>query len=416
MMIERYRDMIDRLQAKEALDRWMFLGFAIVGSAIIWISKGLGVDAIVVAILAAASMIGYAVIVSRGEKLKQRADQLGDNCYYLGLLYTLASLSFAIFTFDPANTATTIVQGFGIALISTILGLALRVYFIQGQPDLASAEENTRIALTEAAARVRAELDGVLQAFATFATQTQQHLVELRDDVRADVVQTTTEAKNSTLSIASEAKQAIAGQANETVAEVRKIAASVGRVVKSLESHADVLGVIAERSGGQLEQIKAMESAGQAAAGALDQVTRAADLVQKHQASLDENSKRLVTASESMATSMSAMQKAAAEFETLMEARIASIGSIPERALDRIDDALDSALSRWKSAIDAQVRGIEEAQGLMAQARADEIGALKRHNEELAAEVRSSREKVGQVHSALVEMTSELTSQISAQS
>lgn len=113
---------VDRLRERQFFDRWAFLLFSFGGSAAILAFKSQNTNTVVVAAGAATLMLIYAFLAGSGAA-KLRADQAGDNCYYLGLIYTLASLGFAIFTFDPANTATTIVQGFGVALTTTVVGL-----------------------------------------------------------------------------------------------------------------------------------------------------------------------------------------------------------------------------------------------------------------------------------------------------
>ena len=107
----------DRLRDRGFIDQWGFMVFAGLGFIAIFLAKSLGIDTMWVAAGAIGSMIAYAVIIGTRGTGRVRADQAGDNCYYLGLIYTLASLSYAIWTFDPTDTATTIVQGFGLSLI-----------------------------------------------------------------------------------------------------------------------------------------------------------------------------------------------------------------------------------------------------------------------------------------------------------
>ena len=56
---------------------------------------------------------------------KLRLDVAGDNMYYLGFLYTLSSLAVAI----TISEAEQILANFGVAISSTILGIAARVAF-----------------------------------------------------------------------------------------------------------------------------------------------------------------------------------------------------------------------------------------------------------------------------------------------
>lgn len=413
-MFYRYRDMADRLREREWADRWAFLLFAIGGSVLIWGSKGLGVDPIYVALGAMIVMLGYAALVNLGPKLKLRADQLGDNCYYLGLVFTLASLSYAIFTFDPANTATTIVQGFGVALVSTVLGLVLRVFFSQGQPDLAMAEDNARIALTQTAAAVRAELDGVLLSFQTFAVQTQQHLVELRDQVRGDYESVGATVRTTIDEAADTVRTTLAEQAAETNGEMRKVTRSMGKLVSAIEGHAATLGSITERTSAQLEGLTAIENAGLAAAAALVQVSGGAETMQRSQAGLAENVDRVAATAATMGETVAAMKAAAERFDTLVEARLATLGEAPLKLGDGLDRALADALARWQETISGHNKSHAQALRDFETARVTELQTSVRHNEALAVELGRSREMVGKVHGALVEMTDQLTARVAA--
>ena len=412
-MFGRYGNMIDRLQQREWSDRWIFLLFALIGSMAIWLAKAVGLDAFIVALGAIGAMLAYAALANLGPSLKMRADQIGDNCYYLGLVFTLASLSYAIFTFDPADTATTIVQGFGVALVSTVLGLVLRVFFSQGRPDLAMAEDNARLALTETAVSVRAELDGVLLAFQTFAVQTQQHLIELRDQVSQDVTAIGASAREAISEMSESSRLMVHNQSLETVDEIRKVASSVGRLVKSIDRHSDALGEVGGKTSKQLEDLAAIEKAGAAAADALTQITGSAEMVHRYQVAANDSNDKLVAAGASMASAVGGISQATERFEVLIEQKINALGKAPMDISGRLDAELTEALNRWQQTIS---RCADENAGFLdalRRAREAELEAARRHNEALEAEVERSREKVGLVHNSLVDMTNELTSQLS---
>ncbi|KPF78327.1 hypothetical protein IP88_04005 [alpha proteobacterium AAP81b] len=389
-MAEQRRDFIDRLVKREWTDRWAFLLFALGGSLLIVTAKSQGADAILVSIMAIAIMAGYAALVYFGPRLKLRPDQLGDNCYYMGLVFTLASLSYAIFTFDPAKTATTIIQGFGVALASTVVGLVLRVFFSQGQPDLAMAEENARLALTDTAARMRAELDGVVLAFQTFALQTQQHLTELRD----------------------QAKTAVIDQSASTVEDVRKVSSSVRSLVKALESHAEAVGGIAGRTSAHAEALGSVETAAGAAGAALLRITASAETMSRYQETVQASGEKFASASDSISAAAAAMLKAAQDFDAVVEARLAVLNKAPLKVSERLATALTETITRWEQTIDQHATSHVEVLNTLAQARADELAALQRHNAALDAEVSRSRDNVAKVHKALVELTTDLTAQV----
>lgn len=173
-MEPRRTGLIDRLAERGLVDRWGFLLFALGGAACILVAKHSGLSPVLVAAAAAITMVLYAAVTQAKGTGRLRGDQAGDNCYYLGLIYTLTSLAYAIFLFDPAETATTIVQGFGIALATTIMGIVLRVFFNQTRVDLVETEDTARLELADAAGRLKAELAATVVSMNDFGRRTRQ--------------------------------------------------------------------------------------------------------------------------------------------------------------------------------------------------------------------------------------------------
>jgi len=75
------------------------------------------------------------VVIYFSRNLRLRDDQSGDNLYYMGFLFTLTSLGVSLYQFSVERAAEEIVQNFGIAIASTITGIALRVVFNQMRRD-----------------------------------------------------------------------------------------------------------------------------------------------------------------------------------------------------------------------------------------------------------------------------------------
>ena len=119
-------------------------------------------------------MLVYALALGLARYLRLRDDQAGDNLYYLGFLYTLTSLGVSLWQFSVDDGAEGIVTNFGIAIASTILGVALRVVFNQMRQDPLEVERTARLELADAARRVRQELDATTFEFASFRRATQQ--------------------------------------------------------------------------------------------------------------------------------------------------------------------------------------------------------------------------------------------------
>jgi hypothetical protein len=123
-------------------------------------------------------MLFYVGAVTILGRLRIEPEAIGDNCYYLGFLLTLSSLSATLYQLAQSQEQTelmrSIVSGFGIALISTILGILLRVIFIQLRPDIVARDRETRIELQQAARDLRLVLAtsvATMKQFSIEATQ-----------------------------------------------------------------------------------------------------------------------------------------------------------------------------------------------------------------------------------------------------
>ena len=99
----------------------------------------------------------------RNKEFFIKEDQVGDNAYYMGFLFTLASLSHALFAFNnlSGNEINQIVGNFGVALWSTIAGIASRVYIAQLRQDIDEVEEDVKIKLLETSNRLTNELNQI---------------------------------------------------------------------------------------------------------------------------------------------------------------------------------------------------------------------------------------------------------------
>jgi hypothetical protein len=143
----------------------VFMLFVAAGSAYIILGKLGGIGQIYVTFVPVVIMVSYALMIWLARGLRLRDDQAGDNLYYMGFLFTLTSLGVSLYQFNAARAAEEIVQNFGIAIGSTITGIALRVIFNQMRQDPVEIERMMRLELAEAARRVRRELDSTVIEF-----------------------------------------------------------------------------------------------------------------------------------------------------------------------------------------------------------------------------------------------------------
>ncbi len=407
-MSEKTIPFVDRLQERGLIDRWGFLAFAGLGSLAILAAKYSDAPSWTVAVGAVGLILLYAIIINIRGTGKLRADQAGDNCYYLGLIYTLTSLSYAIFTFDPNKTATTIVQGFGIALASTIAGLILRVFFNQSRVDLFEVEDTARLELADAAAKLKGELSLLSLSFKEFTVGLQQSVTEVRDAANENM----REASNRTVAtleeLAQELRTTLEAQSTELAAHGKKVAKSTASVAASLERHMQSLDSLSERFDGVSAVIKQTADAAQSLA------SHSSELLAQTKASRETQDQALAIVSQlerasydllsNVNSAAQNMQRWQAEFSS----RLSDLTNGPHKTSEAALKAVGSAADGVSAAM-TNLRAIQEdAVKAVASSTEGLLTIVKDHNASLEVELGKSRGYVTDVHGALVDMTAKL--------
>ena len=218
----------------------------------------------------------YACMVWLIRKFKLTSEQAGDNCYYLGFIFTLVSLAFALYDFVVGGDRILIVQDFGIALSTTIVGLLLRVLFSQSRLDPEHVEFAAREALAKSARELRNELHRVVIDFNSFRRYYQQSLNDsLRENKKligefqsqySEHQQQTTEqwSRNITKTL-----ENFADHTQQLSDAIEKSTTAFGSLAESMESKSQNLG--AARN--EFDQIKlSLESIN-------DQLTKLSDVL-----------------------------------------------------------------------------------------------------------------------------------------
>ena len=161
-----------------------FMAFVVAGALFIIFSKLADLPLSFVVLVPVAIMLTYASLAYFVRSLRLRDDQTGDNLYYMGFIFTLTSLAVALYQFEPNTGFDQVVRNFGVAISSTIAGIALRVLFNQMRQDPIEVEQAARQELAEASRRVCAELYETVLAFNHFRTATFQSIEEGQEELR----------------------------------------------------------------------------------------------------------------------------------------------------------------------------------------------------------------------------------------
>lgn len=163
-------------------DKGLFGASAGLGFITIYMMKVADWNADYVAVLAVLLMLSYGVLAYRMPAMQTRLDRLGDNFYYLGFILTLASLSAALFQLRGGTHLEELLGSFGIALVTTIFGIAGRIMFVQLRGEIDDIEDQVRRDLAATSADLRAQLSSSVRDFETFRTGLLQTLNETAEE------------------------------------------------------------------------------------------------------------------------------------------------------------------------------------------------------------------------------------------
>ena len=402
----------DRLRQRGFVDQWGFMAFAIIGFVGILSAKAMRVETVWVAIGAVALMLLYAMLIAKAGTGRLKADQAGDNCYYLGLIYTLTSLSYAIFTFDPDDTATTIVQGFGVALATTIVGLILRVFFNQGRPDLEDTEIEVRTELADAVGRLKAEINAAVRDLHDFNVVTQQRLEEMHQSAAKNIEAVTKVSVTGMQDVAAAAAAVIQEEADEFKTRSKRYTTTFDSLLTKVERHGGLLDGVANA---QEQLTRSTESIGASVDDSRNAVEAILATSSSARTSVDAAQESVASArqiADQLLTSAAALQKGVASMNEAIERRLDELAAAPALAsaaavesLERASKALESHLGALKELHTSTLTAFELKTRNSTELAADQ-------NRKLADELDRSRELVGKVHSSLADMTDRLATSL----
>lgn len=359
-------------------DSLVFLLAAGLGSAAIFGLKPLGVSQLVVTGSVCAMVVGYGLLLVSASRFRLRLDQAGDNCYYLGLIFTLLSMVRALWEVGAAasvsngqgvRVAEAIIGDFGIALASTLVGIVMRLLLQQMRIDPADVEQEMRLELADAATRMRANLGTMLGDFSRFHRElTQQHgdyATQLREHYKG---------------MADAAADQISVSAERAAENLEATARTIGESVLVFAKTAEALTAILGESTTRLKEMEAprlkLGSAFSTFGDRIDQIS----------ARLQENEESLSTTLATIAEAGGHFKAAMHEITRATEALQASTERGAMR-VERVEDALRSAtmgISETTSRYQAVVGELKDST-----ARVSEQGLL------LIADIQTQIERTG---------------------
>lgn len=447
-------------RVRSGFDKASFLVFTGIGAAGIIGLKLLGYPQVIVTLFPIGVMIVYALILFFSPRLQLRDDQAGDNVYYLGFLYTLVSLAYALFVFTPEVGASHLIGNFGIALATTILGLTLRVFFNQMRQDPVEVEREARLELAEVASRLRSELDQVILDMNHFRRATQQSIAEGFEAVlekasegMAQSAERFEEAATAMVVKLGEAFEAFTANSNRLNEISENVVAAIELLldrVEKIEAPSDLLTTKLEPA------VEAIRQAG-------EEVKKRARGDERQLAKLTKALETSITGAENLATHVEALGSAAKRAEAdiamlgkqardnqAIQAELLDVVSNAQRLVEQqasalramqdgmesLTGGLSSIAAAWQREAEVMLEQImtkgaaarEQVARDLAAAQADQHLAMQQlsevlaqtvrtvqgHARELEKELETSRRHTQQVHRALVDMTGELVRRLTS--
>lgn len=401
-----------RLSFIEWFDRFgFFMAFGI-GAVGILLLKILQLPQEVVTFFAVAVMFAYAAVIHWSPRLRLREDQAGDNLYYLGLLFTLVSLAWALWVFSPETGAKQVIENFGIALATTIVGLALRILFNQMRQNLIEIEQEARLELAEAAKRVRGSLDEVVDDMKHFHRTITQSILEAHNDASARIGETATQAiarlDNISASINSNISEVFKGL-NRHSARVTTVAESI---VAAMEKHAASLDKLAESSISFENQIGTLAKIATDAERGLNGLTKKTTEMRAAQAAM------LDAAAASrgfIADQQLMLNELRSTMESFCETVLRSASAWETEEGEALKRLVTQGLTTQQT-IDEEIRRLllQQAHALQGFSKTLDLASTTANNytTSLARELENSRRYTSQVHQNLVDMTGQLVNRL----
>ena len=321
-----------------------------VGIAAIFLSRFLIPGTAGASIAALLAIVVIAVLGVYYHRVREDIDinRGGDDLYYLGFLFTLSSLVYALITLfilesktDYSQRTDELIGNFGIALLSTIAGILGRIMLqSMGHPSEHGTEAHLQPAkdLHMLARRLRTEMRGASDAFSHYnrmtmlqAEATKEHAARMVKHFTEKLEENTQSAVVKTANI----YQGMAGQIQETSETLERHSDKVARV---LDTHAEKLNsanASMDRLCADVEQTRGgMADFGQTLG---EQGSRSANFLQ-------ELNERINTVKQSLAEFPDTMKRIQGQFDAL--------GETAKTAMTGLDDKAEQITSAYGNLTD----------------------------------------------------------------
>lgn len=310
-----------------------FLASAVAGTASIIGLKALGTGQVLVTLAPIAVMAAYAALIIR-PYFRARADQLGDNLYYLGFIFTLVSLSTSLVAFATGGAAEEIVSNFGVALATTLLGVSLRVAFNLMRTDPIETEREARLELAEASRRLKVELSNSAAEFNMATRANRQTVADAVQEMSRTVDET---LKRVTTSFEATLKQSainLAMAGTDLEAQMRTATSKLSEASGNLRTVIDKSASDwAEASDSFMGNHRQLNAAAQKLVGSVEKTIARLEAAMAPVDAVEAKLTALSGAADTLAGAIDSAHERAASAGATVEGIVARIGESQERSL-----------------------------------------------------------------------------------
>lgn len=241
-----------RNQVREWGPAWLYGVSIVVGATVIWVGKLYDANIYVVTGVPVFLMLLYAAVNAGLPGLRVRNEQTGDNLYYMGFVFTLMSLGISLFKFTGEASIEDIVRNFGIAIISTVSGILLRIMFNQMRRDPADIERAIRTELAELTRKVRTELDSSALEFSSYRRTSNQMLSEGFEEIARQAEKNGEAVRSAIEAMSLKATQTLQETADRLVATLDETHRQVSEIA---ERNVAMAASMTERLEGAIEKV-----------------------------------------------------------------------------------------------------------------------------------------------------------------
>ena len=187
-----------------------------------------------------AVMLVYVLLGFRRSQDDVSDEKFADSCYYLGFIFTITSILISLFDISRMGTDMSLIATrFGAAMVSTVVGLSVRVYLVGFRQNMDDAMTSAEDSVVDATNRLREQLTIAYEHLQNFEARVHEGTQKTLENV-AEGVDTLTSSYAQKMTSFFEELSAQNKAACEAALE--KVAKSSDRLAQSVDGYSHALG------------------------------------------------------------------------------------------------------------------------------------------------------------------------------